>query len=176
MPELTHRNLFRAQVPDSWTDLLRVLAEIESVTHDETTPSGARRTQLVALRAALLNEVDALRGTLPLEHARPELLLQHFCEAVLLWTLYPRSGARLVYSTFESMTLPHFELDLPDDAEAIQAVRKALSTAFEVPASKLEAWLHELELQASNLRLKRAIVEVLVTRLKATGDGRDHAI
>lgn len=175
MPELTHENLFRATVPATWAELLGVLAEIESVTHDESSPREDRRKRLVALRERLLDQVRRVGGTLPLEHARPEALTRHFCEAVLLWTHYPRSGARLVYSTIESATLPHFELDLPDEPVAIDTVKRALSDAFNVPPNLLAEWERDLEHQASNLRLKRAIVDELVGRLERASD-RDRAL
>ncbi len=173
MPELTHRNLFRATVPAEWAPLLSVLAETESVTHDESSPREDRRARLVSLREHLLEKVRTLEGTLPLEHARPESLTRYFCEAVLLWTHYPRSGARLVYSTVESSTLPHFELDLPDEPSAIAAVKEALCDAFDVSEATLGEWERDLEHQASNLRIKRAIVEELIRRLKNAGSDRN---
>ncbi|MEM6733188.1 MAG: hypothetical protein AAF658_16640, partial [Myxococcota bacterium] len=170
MPELTYEKLFHTDVPESWGPLLETLADIESVTHDETTPEDTRRDELIALRKRLLAQVSEFEGSLPLEHAKPSDLVRHFCEAVLMWTLYARSGARVIFATTESTTLPHFPLDLPDDSAMTEAVRDGLSRAFSIPRSELDAWQRDLEHQASNLDLKRAIVEVLVAQLKDASD------
>ncbi|MEM6533732.1 MAG: hypothetical protein AAF654_14005 [Myxococcota bacterium] len=170
MPELTLERLFHPTVPISWAPLLELLAEVESVTHDEVAPRDQRRERLVKLRTQMLAETEGLKGTLPPTHANLADTERFFCEAVLLWTMYARSGARLVYSTLESTTLPHFELDLPDEPGPIESVLDALSRAFAVSRWELARWRQDLALMTSNLELKKAIVDTLVARLRAAED------
>ncbi|MEO1482450.1 MAG: hypothetical protein AAFU77_10125 [Myxococcota bacterium] len=170
MPELTLERLFHPSVPGSWSTLLELLADVESVTHDRSSPREDRRRRLVELRRRILEEAEHLEGTLPLSHANAADIERHFCEAVLLWTMYGRSGARLVYSTLDSTTLPHFELDLPDDPAAIETVLNGVSKAFGVSREELARWRNELAHLTSNLELKKSIVRALVARLRSAGD------
>ncbi|MEO0459484.1 MAG: hypothetical protein AAF219_01485, partial [Myxococcota bacterium] len=93
MPE----RLFTTSVPGSWRPLLDTLADIEAAAHDESTPEDERRARLAELRITMLTELEPLQddSTTP----APSWLVERFCQAVLLWSYYSESGARVRFST-----------------------------------------------------------------------------
>ncbi|MEL6761568.1 MAG: hypothetical protein AAFP04_14370 [Myxococcota bacterium] len=156
--------LFTTSVPGAWRPLLDTLADIEAAAHDESTPQDERRGRLAELRGAMLAELESLHDDS--KPPAPPWLVERFCQAVLLWSYYSESGARVRFSTQTSQTLPHFELDLPDGPTHRQTLKAALQRTFELDPVDLERWQTEIEHQSSNLSLKRAITRLVVARLQ----------
>ncbi len=167
---LTAEHLFDPELSDRWGWVLETLASIEELKAGPALTKADRRDEAErAYRRLLDGLANGVESTPPEHRHDSQSFRRWFTEAVLLWTLFARTGSAPLVDTIGGGSNVDFPLDLPLDEDAVSRVRSALR-AFGWSEEELGSIDAGIRHSVSNLELKRQLTAALADRFHA-GEG-----